>query len=218
MALSCQEHPDHSTFAEFIGRLGERLPRIFSEVLLVCHEEGLLGATHFALDGLKLPSNASREWSGKLADLRLKQQKLEAKLAETYRLNYGFVWRSLRRLGVPEHAVDDAVHDVFVVAARRLHEFEGRAALTSWLFAVAVRVAQHHRRAIARHARRRSALAQTVESSGPPKDAFARRDAVQTLLRLAANLGADEVMPKPLRRDILLPMADQLLRRAAKAA
>jgi transposase len=82
MALSCQEQPDHSTFAEFIGRLGERLPRIFSEVLLVCHEEGLLGATHFALDGLKLPSNASREWSGKLDDLRLKQQKLEAKLAE----------------------------------------------------------------------------------------------------------------------------------------
>jgi transposase len=82
MALSCQEHPDHSTFAEFIGRLGERLPRIFSEVLLVCHEEGLLGATHFALDGLKLPANASREWSGKLEDLRLKQRKLEAKIAE----------------------------------------------------------------------------------------------------------------------------------------
>jgi transposase len=82
MALSCQEHPDHSTFAEFIGRLGDRLNRIFSEVLLVCQEEGLLGATHFALDGLKLPSNASREWSGKLADLRLKQQKLEEKIAE----------------------------------------------------------------------------------------------------------------------------------------
>jgi transposase len=82
MALSCQEHPDHSTFADFISRLGDRLNRIFSEVLLVCHEEGLLGATHFALDGLKLPSNASREWSGKLEDLRLKQQKLAAKLAE----------------------------------------------------------------------------------------------------------------------------------------
>jgi RNA polymerase sigma-70 factor (ECF subfamily) len=110
-----------------------------------------------------------------------KTRDVEVQLADTYRIHYGFVWRSLRRLGVPEHAVDDAVHDVFVVAARRLHEFEGRAALTSWLFAVAVRIAAHHRRAIARHERRRSALAQTVQSSGPPKDAFARRDAAQTL-------------------------------------
>lgn len=117
-----------------------------------------------------------------------KAREVEARLAEAYRVHHGFVWRSLRRLGVPEHAVDDAVHDVFVVAARRLHEFEGRAALTSWLFAVAVRIAQHHRRAIARHARRRSALAQTVQSSGPPKDAFARRDAMQTLHALLEEL------------------------------
>jgi DNA-binding response OmpR family regulator len=48
--------------------------------------------------------------------------------------------------------------------------------------------------------------------------AGARSMGLQTLLRLAANLGADEVMPKPLRREILLPMADQLLRRASKAA
>jgi RNA polymerase sigma-70 factor (ECF subfamily) len=113
---------------------------------------------------------------------------IEAKLEETYRHDYAFVWRSLRRLGVPEHAVDDAVHDVFVVAARRLHEFQGRAALTSWLFAVAVRVAKHQRRAIARHARRRDALARTVQTAGPPKDAFARRDAAQTLHALLEEL------------------------------
>ena len=61
---------------------------------------------------------------------------IDADLAKTYREQYGFVWRSLRRLGVPDDAVDDAVHDVFVVAARRLQEFEGRAAVTSWLFAL----------------------------------------------------------------------------------
>jgi RNA polymerase sigma-70 factor (ECF subfamily) len=114
---------------------------------------------------------------------KTRARRVELELEETYRVNYGFVWRSLRRLGVPEHAVDDAVHDVFVVAARRLQEFEGRAAITSWLFAVAVRIAQHQRRAIARHERRRSALAQTVraDGGGPPRDAFARRDAMQTL-------------------------------------
>ena len=85
MALACQEHPDHSTFADFIAKLGDLIARIFCEVLLVCYEEGLLGATHFALDGLKLPSNASREWSGKLKDLRLKQKKIEEKIKEKLR-------------------------------------------------------------------------------------------------------------------------------------
>ena len=45
-----------------------------------------------------------------------------------------------------------------------------------------------------------------------------RTMAMQSLLRLASNLGADEVMQKPLRRDVLLPLAERLLGRAAKAA
>lgn len=45
-----------------------------------------------------------------------------------------------------------------------------------------------------------------------------RTMAMQSLLRLASNLGADEVMQKPLRREILLPLAERLLRRPARAA
>jgi transposase len=82
MALCGGEHPDHSTFAGFIGRLDGRIGAIFSEVLLICHEEGLLGGTHFSLDGIKLAANASRENSGTFEDLRHKLKKLEAKLAE----------------------------------------------------------------------------------------------------------------------------------------
>jgi DNA-binding response OmpR family regulator len=41
---------------------------------------------------------------------------------------------------------------------------------------------------------------------------------MQSLLRLAASLGADEVMQKPLRRDVLLPLVERLLGRATKAA
>ncbi len=108
--------------------------------------------------------------------------RIDPDLATTYREQYGFVWRSLRRLGVPDPAVDDAVHDVFVVAARRLHEFEGRAAITSWLFAVAVRVSKHKRRAIARHLRRKDALAAEVDAVAPQQTGdFARQDAARTL-------------------------------------
>lgn len=34
--------------------------------------------------------------------------------------HFAFVWRSARRLGLPEHAADDATQQVFVVLARRL--------------------------------------------------------------------------------------------------
>ncbi len=78
MALTCGQKPDHSTFASFVSGMVERIEELFTEVLLVCEDEGLLGGTHFSLDGLKLPSNASKEWSGTHDDLQKKQQKLEA--------------------------------------------------------------------------------------------------------------------------------------------
>src|SRR5690606_6911465 len=67
-------------------------------------------------------------------------------LEEIYREHHAFVRRSLIRLGVPHALVDDAVHDVFLVVARRLAEFEGRASIRTWLFAIALRMAQSHRR------------------------------------------------------------------------
>lgn len=82
MAISCGLRPDHSTLAAFVDKLQGRIEVIFSEVLLVCHEEGLLSGTHLSLDGLKLPGNASREWSGTFQELRLKAAKLQRKLSE----------------------------------------------------------------------------------------------------------------------------------------
>jgi hypothetical protein len=52
------------------------------EVLLVCEEMNLLGGTMFALDGCKLPSNASKEWSGTIAELRRKKARIETKMAQ----------------------------------------------------------------------------------------------------------------------------------------
>jgi hypothetical protein len=42
----------------------------------------LLGGTFFALDGLKLPSNASKEWSGTRSELHRKKERLGAKVQE----------------------------------------------------------------------------------------------------------------------------------------
>jgi len=46
MALACGIQPDHSRLAGFVGKLTGRIEVIFSEVLLVCHEEGLLSGAH----------------------------------------------------------------------------------------------------------------------------------------------------------------------------
>ena len=63
-----------------------------------------------------------------------------------YRENHAFVWRNARRLGAHEDWVDDAVHKVFLVATRRLHEFEGRSSAKTWLFAITFRIVQRLQR------------------------------------------------------------------------
>jgi len=82
IALACGQQPDHSTIAAFVSSMkGEILP-LFRDILLVCQEMDLLGGTFFALDGLKLPSNASKEWSGTRSELQRKKERLEDKVRE----------------------------------------------------------------------------------------------------------------------------------------
>jgi RNA polymerase sigma-70 factor (ECF subfamily) len=64
---------------------------------------------------------------------------------DVYRAHHAYVWRCLLRLGVDDAAVDDAVQDVFIVVHRKLDDFEGRAQIKTWLFAIARRVALRYR-------------------------------------------------------------------------
>ena len=82
MALSCLQYPDHSTIAAFVSSMKDEILPLFRDVLLVCEEEGLLGGTFFALDGCKLPSNASRQWSGTISDFQRKREKIEKKVKQ----------------------------------------------------------------------------------------------------------------------------------------
>ena len=82
IALACGQQPDHSTIATFVSSMKDEILPLFRDVLLVCEEMNLLGGTMFALDGCKLPSNASKEWSGTFPELHKKKQKIEAKVAQ----------------------------------------------------------------------------------------------------------------------------------------
>ena len=111
-------------------------------------------------------------------------------LSAIYTEHHAFVWRAVMRLGVPSDRVDDAVHDVFMVVARRLAEFEARASMRTWLFAIAMRVAQSVRRDAAREIRRRARFVQHAgPSSHAPHDAA---DAAHTLQELLEHLDDDK--------------------------
>jgi hypothetical protein len=57
--------------------LGEDIARVFAAVLAVCDTQGLIGREMFAIDGVKLPSNASKHRSGTRADFERHAAKLE---------------------------------------------------------------------------------------------------------------------------------------------
>jgi transposase len=77
MALSADAAPHFTTIADFIARLDAEIVSVFRDVLLVCDEAGLIGRELFAIDGVKLPSNASKSWSGTRADFAKKVAKME---------------------------------------------------------------------------------------------------------------------------------------------
>ncbi len=77
MALSADTQPHFTTIADFISTANEEIIRLFLEVLMVCDDMDLIGKEMFAVDGCKMPSNASKEWSGTKAELKKKKEKME---------------------------------------------------------------------------------------------------------------------------------------------
>jgi len=80
MALSADSRPHFTTIADFITTLQEEIISVFRHVVMVCMQLDLIDASMFAVDGCKLLSNASKEWSGTKEDLRKKKEKLEQAL------------------------------------------------------------------------------------------------------------------------------------------
>lgn len=109
-----------------------------------------------------------------------------------------FVWRSLRRLGVPEAAVDDAAQQVWIVVANRLGDIEPERE-RSFLFGTALRVASDVRRSL-------SARREVPElEHRPPVDARPLADELVDKRQARALL--DEILeelPLPLRAVFVL--------------
>lgn len=77
MALAAGKRPHFTTIADFVSGHTEAMNEVFHKVLMICCRSGLVGKEHFAIDGCKLPSDASKQWSGTHKDLRKKSGKLK---------------------------------------------------------------------------------------------------------------------------------------------
>jgi len=77
IALSGDTQPHFTTLAGFVSRLADDIARVFTQVLYLCDKQGLIGREMFAIDGVKLPSNASKQKSGTRADFEHQANKLE---------------------------------------------------------------------------------------------------------------------------------------------
>ena len=82
IALSADTKPHFTTIADFISKMGKKATSIFINVLEICDEMKLIGHEMFAIDGCKLPSNASKEWSGTKEDFIERKNSLDKKIKE----------------------------------------------------------------------------------------------------------------------------------------
>ena len=80
-ALSGDSEPDHSVIADFVSKNSVAVKELFAQVLLQCDELDLITGEMFSVDGCKVPSNASKEWSGTIKDLTEKKERLKKHIA-----------------------------------------------------------------------------------------------------------------------------------------
>ena len=106
-----------------------------------------------------------------------------------------FVWRNLRRFGVPESLVEDAAQDVFLVVHRRWESWQvERSTVETWLFGIVLRVAHNYRRAQQRRLARllpahdRGLLLEAPSQADGPAEIFARREAVAIFERALTKI------------------------------
>ena len=78
MAISGDCAPQFTTLAKFVRELRSEITELFTQVLMTCDAQGLIGRQMFAIDGVKLPSNAAKKRSGTHTELARQAERMEA--------------------------------------------------------------------------------------------------------------------------------------------
>lgn len=142
------------------------------------------GSAALATPSLQMPAVAHVLDTGPTERIeRIERYVVTPTFDEVYTAHVAYVWRVLRTFGVSEAQIEDAVQDAFVVVHRRLPEWEGRAQMTTWLFAIARRVASAYRRKGA-SAHRTETLEQEPEGTADTFAAMSRAQAAATVMSI----------------------------------
>jgi RNA polymerase sigma-70 factor (ECF subfamily) len=128
---------------------------------------------------------------------RAQREPSHAELTSLVREHAARVRRVLARRGVAAADVPDAEQEVFIVAQRKLAQFEGRSSLATWLVGIAANVASQHRKQ-ARH--RREQLGIQREPASEALDPLARLQAIESVRRVRELLDA----LSPEQRDVIV--------------
>lgn len=112
-----------------------------------------------------------------------------------YEQYFDFIWRSARRLGVPNDNLDDAVQDVFLTVHRRLREFRGDSSIRTWLFGILLHTVRGYRRTAKRKPTCSLQAESVVDSRQPgPHESAAKGEAVALLYQFLDSLDDDKRM------------------------
>jgi RNA polymerase sigma-70 factor, ECF subfamily len=104
---------------------------------------------------------------------------------QAFEQHFSMVWRGLRRLGVPEAALDDASQDVFLVLHRRWADFQRQSSLRTWIYGILLRVAGDYTKRARRERARWSPELPELESTGDSPDHLYQQREAALVLRLA---------------------------------
>lgn len=120
MAISGDSAPQFTTIAKFVRELGGEISAIFTQVLVICDRQGLIGRQMFAIDGVKLPSNADKRRSGTHAELAHEAERMESAVAKMVAVHRG----RDERADAGEDAADHAARiERLQAEAKRIREF-----------------------------------------------------------------------------------------------
>lgn len=115
---------------------------------------------------------------------------------EIYDAHIDYLWRAALRMGLDQASAEDVVQQTFVVAFRRLDDFEGRASLRTWLFRILLHQVRQHRRSLRRkspHAFEAAIDPDELSTSGDTPDmALARSQASRLVQHFLQELSEEK--------------------------